>query len=52
MLINRFHHPRFHYTSRVWTMYVYVLPGFFVLETDTGTGSGPFVMLGIAEVTK
>lgn len=52
MLINRFHHPRFHYTSRVRTMYAYVLPGFFVPETDTGTGNSPFVMLGITEVTK
>ena len=52
MLVNRFHHPRFHYTSRVWTMYIYVLPRFFVLETNAGTGSCPFIVLSITEVAK
>ena len=52
MLVNRFHHPRLHYTSWVWTMYIYVLPCFLVLETDTGTGSSPFVVLGVTEVTQ
>ena len=50
MLVNRFHHPRFHYASRVWTMYIYILPRFFVLEADTGTGSSPFVMFRVTEV--
>ena len=52
MLVNRFHHPRFHYASWVWTMYIYVLPSFFVLETNAGTGSCSFVVLGVTEVAK
>ena len=52
MLVNRFHHPRFHYASRVRTMYIYVLPSFFVLETNAGTGSCSFVVLGVTEVAK
>ena len=52
MLVNRFHHPRFHYASWMRTMYIYVLPCFFVFETNTGTGSSPFIVLGITEVTQ
>lgn len=52
MLINCFHHPRFHYASWMWTMYIYVLPRFFVLETNTRTGSSPFVVPDVTEVTK
>ena len=37
MLVNCFYHPRFHYTTWVWTMYIYVLPRFFIFKTDTGT---------------
>lgn len=52
MLVNRFHHPRFHYASWMRAMYIYVLPRFFILETDTGTGSNTFVVLDITEVTQ
>ena len=52
MLVNSFHHPRFHYASRMRAMYVYVLPRFFILETDARTRSGPFVVPGITEMAQ
>ena len=52
MLVNRFHHPRFHYASWMMAIYIYVLPRFFILETDTGTGSSTFVVLDITEVAQ
>jgi len=52
MLVNHLHHPRFHYASWVRAMYIYVLPCFFIFETDTRTRSSSFVVLGITEETE
>ena len=36
----------------MWAMYIYVLSCFFILETNAGTGSSTFVVLGITEVVQ
>lgn len=44
MLIYRFHHPFFHNAAWVRFMNVNVLPGLFILKSDTGTGSCPLIV--------